>query len=87
MKGRPRSDDDQAPSIPGNNLPGPAKPISRRQWIGLAGGGVVTLAAILAFRRFAPQPAVKANQVTLYSEQECPCCHKWAAHMEGKSVV
>lgn len=87
MKERFRSDSSRAPSAPANNRQGSTKPISRRQWIGLAAGGVVTTAGIFAFRRFGPSPAAKANQITLYSEKECPCCHKWAAHMEANGFA
>lgn len=80
MKGRPRSDYEQAPS-------GPAKPISRRQWIGLAGGGVVALASLFAVRHFERRAAVGTTSVTLYAGADCECCHKWAAHMEANGFI
>ena len=83
MKERPRSDNDQAPSAPANNLQGSTKPISRRQWIGLASGGVATVATIVTFRRFGTAAAAEAIPVTLYAAADCACCHKWAAHIEA----
>lgn len=87
MKESSRSDNDQAPSAPASNLSGRGKPISRRQWMGVATGGAVTIASIVAFRRYVPVATAEATAVTLYSEQECPCCHKWAAHMEANGFV
>jgi len=92
MKERFRENDDLAPLAPTDTLRGHTKPISRRQWIGLAGGVVVTLGSVLAFRRFGRGAAIGAapvtlTAVTLYSEQDCPCCHKWATHMEANGFV
>ncbi|MHB1096026.1 MAG: DUF411 domain-containing protein [Gemmatimonadaceae bacterium] len=52
----------------------------------------MTLAAVMAYRRFGRElsPASSTTElthVTLYSEQECPCCHKWAAHMEANGFT
>ena len=31
--------------------------------------------------------AATLTQVTLYSEKECPCCHKWAVHLEANGFA
>jgi hypothetical protein len=58
-------------------------PLSRRQWMGLAAGGLATFAAVFAYRRFGHAAASEVILVTLHTTKDCPCCHKWAAHMEA----
>lgn len=87
-----QSDNDQVTPGTAGGATGATKRLSRRHWIGLTGGAAVTLASLLAFRRFGrgAEPgdsAATLTQVTLYSEKECPCCHKWAAHMEANGFV
>lgn len=55
--------------------------LSRRQWIGVATGGVATIAGVVAFRHFGPGATAAAIPVTLYAGADCACCHKWAAHL------
>jgi hypothetical protein len=55
--------------------------LSRRQWIGITAGGVATFAAVFVFRRVGG--AADATQLTLHTTKDCPCCHKWAAHLES----
>lgn len=61
--------------------------LSRRQWIGVATGGVATLAGIVAFRRFGPRAAAETIPVTLYAGEDCACCHKWAAHLTANGFT
>jgi len=85
-----RSDNTQAPAGSPDNTGRPTTGLSRRQWFGIAGGGIVTLASVMAYRRFgrdASTAAAALTQVTLYSEKECPCCHKWASHMEANGFT
>ncbi len=74
------------------DTPGTTPLLSRRQWTGIAAGGIATFGAVVAFRRFGRGTAIGAAiggasaarpAVTLYSEKDCPCCLKWAAHMEA----
>ena len=87
-----RSDKTEVPAESSGHTGRPATRLSRRQWLGVAGGGIVTLASVMAYRRFGREmsPAsstAELTHVTLYSEQECPCCHKWAAHMEANGFT
>ena len=92
-----RSDNTQVPAGSSDSRGHPATGLSRRQWFGIAGAGIVTLASVMAYRRFgqgastasgaAGAPAAAITQVTLYSEKECPCCHKWAAHLEANGFT
>jgi hypothetical protein len=63
--------------------------LSRRQWIGVATGGVATLAGVVAYRRFGTGAgaAAEAIPVTLYAGADCACCHKWAAHMNANGFT
>ncbi|MHB8837914.1 MAG: DUF411 domain-containing protein [Gemmatimonadaceae bacterium] len=66
--------------------------MSRRQWFGVAGGGIVTFASAMAYRRFGRDESTTAaatdpTRLTLYSEKECPCCHKWATHLEANGFT
>lgn len=92
MKQDYQSDNDQVTTGRAGSAAGPTRRLSRRHWIGLTSGAAVTLASVLAFRRFGRgaeigDSAATLTQVTLYSEKECPCCHKWAAHMEANGFV
>ncbi len=87
MEQRSRTDKDQASATPTENVRNPTKPISRRQWMGVAAGGVATIATIFAFRGFGRRAPAAAIPVTMYTSEDCPCCHKWAAHMEASGFV
>ena len=56
--------------------------LSRRHWMGIAAGGVATFAAVFAYRRFGRGSVAEAVLVTLHTRKDCPCCHKWATHLE-----
>lgn len=77
-----RSDDEQV-SREQDPVPQTTKPLSRRQWLGLAGGGVLTVAGVFAFRRLGVTATTEGIPVALYAGADCACCHKWAAHMEA----
>lgn len=92
MKQDNQNDDDHVTTGTTGGAAGATKRLSRRHWVGLTAGTVVTLASVLAFRRFGrgakpKDSAATLTEVTLYSEKECPCCHKWAAHMEANGFV
>jgi len=57
--------------------------LSRRQWIGIATGGVATFTTVFAFRHLGHAAATDATLLTLHTTKDCPCCHKWAAHLEA----
>ena len=63
------------------------KSLSRRQWIGVATGGVAVLAGVAAYRRFGASATAEAIPVTLYAGVDCACCHKWAAHMTANGFT
>jgi len=73
-------------------VPSITRRFSRRQWIGLTAASAATVASLFAYRRFGRGEALAATpvtlpEVTLYSEKDCPCCHKWAAYMQANGFV
>lgn len=87
MEQRSRPENDQAPSTPTTDLRDRKQVLSRRQWMGVAGGGVMTLATVFAFRRLGRGTEAAAISVTMYTSEDCPCCHKWAAHLKARGFV
>jgi len=87
MSDQSNAGNDQASSESADGRANSRKSLSRRQWIGIAGGGVAVIASIVAFRRFGHGAAVDVTAVTLYAEKDCACCHKWAAHLEANGFA
>lgn len=60
-----------------------APPLTRRQWLGLASGGIATMAGVAWFGRREERPPLPGStRMTLYASESCQCCHGWKAHME-----
>ncbi len=60
-----------------------ASPFTRRQWVGLAVGGVATAAGLILFGRHGLAAQAGTIPVTLYATSTCQCCHKWRTHLES----
>lgn len=72
----------QAPESRPDDLMVPTRRLTRRQWIGLAGGGMLTVATLLAASRFGRTQRTGIIPVTMYASSACQCCHLWVAHLE-----
>lgn len=74
-------------SDPGERGRGPKRELTRRAWIGMAGGGAVL--ALLGRELWSRPTATALAAVTTYKDPNCQCCHKWVKHMQdaGFTVV
>jgi hypothetical protein len=70
-----------------------SRPMTRRAWLGAAGGGAVAaLVGGLVWRntagatRAAP-PSGAPLAITVHSSPTCGCCHKWVEHLEQNGFV
>ena len=55
---------------------------TRRQWLGLAGGGVATAAVLVAASRHGRADRESKIDLMMYASSACQCCHLWVAHLE-----
>lgn len=68
---------------PTNILRDPHRGLSRREWVGIVGGGVVLLSSVLLLGRVGRGLRPGLVPVLMYASDTCECCRLWVAHLEA----